>query len=163
MGCSPPNSSAHGILQARVLGWEALMGDASLRKRLLNCRGSLSKNLAGRRADAKVLRQEGGQRSWSEAGGNRHSGEIPNFQTLFGQGSPGTLGLGVGMGDGVVSHPSPTHSFFPCLGQNPERDMFSFLSFFFFFLTCSAFRGQVRQHWCATTLQGSSPSVLSKF
>lgn len=37
------------------------------------------------------------------------------------------------MGDGVVSHPSPTHSFFPCLGQNPERDMFSFLSFFFFF------------------------------
>ena len=31
-------------------------------------------------------------------------------------------------GDGrwEVSHPSSTHPFFPCLGQNPERDMFSF-------------------------------------
>lgn len=102
------------------------MGDASLRKRLLSCRGSPSKNLAGRRADAKVLRQEGGQQSWSEAGGNRHSVEKSQISKFYL--GKGVLGHGSRSGDGrwEVSHPSSTHPFFRCLGQNPERDMFSF-------------------------------------
>jgi len=52
MDCSPPGSSVHGILQARILGWVAISlsrGSSQLNPRieLLNCRRILHRYTTG--------------------------------------------------------------------------------------------------------------------
>ena len=72
MYCSPPGSSVHGILQARILGWVAIS----------SCRGSSQPGIEPR---SPTLQTESLP---TEPPGKTHGGEVPrNYQLIDQEGT----------------------------------------------------------------------------